>query len=63
LAPSPSLRPPLDIAQDTVKKRHRATKNPHSRAIFGAALEAIHKKKSEKLEVHDATKKAALRFV
>ncbi|PWA38408.1 60S ribosomal protein L24 [Artemisia annua] len=51
-----------DIAQEAVKKRRRATKKPYSRAIVGATLEVIQKKRSEKPEVRDAAREAALRF-
>lgn len=52
-----------DIAQEAVKKRRRATKKPYSRAIVGATLEVIQKKRSEKPEVRDAAREAALRYV
>lgn len=51
-----------DIAQEAVKKRRRATKKPYSRAIVGATLEVIQKKRSEKPEVRDAAREAALRY-
>ncbi|KAJ0667676.1 putative ribosomal protein L24e/L24 superfamily [Helianthus annuus] len=50
------------LAQEAVKKRHRATKKPYYRAIVGATLEVIQKKRSEKPEVHDAAREAALRY-
>ncbi|KAF3441586.1 hypothetical protein FNV43_RR15500 [Rhamnella rubrinervis] len=46
-----------DIAQEAVKKRRRGTK-PYSRSIVGTTLEVIWKKRSEKPEVCDATRKA-----
>lgn len=52
-----------DIAQEAVKKRRRATKKPYSRAIVGATLEVIQKKRSEKPEVRDAAREAALRYM
>ncbi|KAJ0558886.1 putative ribosomal protein L24e/L24 superfamily [Helianthus annuus] len=42
------------------KTRCRATKKPYSRAIVGATLEVIQKKRSEKPEIHDASREAAL---
>ena len=45
-----------------MKKRRRATKKPYSRAIVGATLEVIQKKRSEKPEVRDAAREAALRY-
>ncbi|KAJ0693935.1 putative ribosomal protein L24e/L24 superfamily [Helianthus annuus] len=50
-----------DLAQEAVTKRHRATKKPYSRPIVGATLEVIQKKRSEKPEVRDAAREAALR--
>ncbi|KAL4340467.1 hypothetical protein GQ457_08G018660 [Hibiscus cannabinus] len=52
-----------DIAQEAVKKRRRATKKPYSRSIVGATLEVIQKKRSEKPEVRDAAREAALREI
>lgn len=52
-----------DIAQEAVKKRRRATKKPYSRSIVGATLEVIQKKRTEKPEVRDAAREAALRYV
>ncbi|KVI10152.1 Ribosomal protein L24e, conserved site-containing protein [Cynara cardunculus var. scolymus] len=52
-----------DIAQEAVRKRRRATKKPYSRAIVGATLEVIQKKRSEKPEVRDAAREAALREI
>ncbi|KAM0047353.1 putative ribosomal protein L24e [Helianthus debilis subsp. tardiflorus] len=52
-----------DAAQEAVKKRRRATKKPYSRAIVGATLEVIQKKRSEKPEVRDAAREAALREI
>ncbi|GJZ62639.1 probable manganese-transporting ATPase PDR2 [Tanacetum coccineum] len=48
-----------DIAQEAVKKRRRATKKLYSRAIIGATLEVIQKKRSEKHEVLDPAREAA----
>ncbi|KAA3455184.1 60S ribosomal protein L24-like [Gossypium australe] len=52
-----------DIAQEAVKKRRRTTKKPYSRSIVGATLEVIQKKRSEKPEVRDAAREAALREI
>ncbi|XP_076921330.1 large ribosomal subunit protein eL24-like [Bidens hawaiensis] len=52
-----------DAAQEAVKKKRRATKKPYSRAIVGATLEVIQKKRSEKPEVRDAAREAALREI
>lgn len=52
-----------DIAQEAVKKRRRATKKPYSRSIVGATLEVIQKRRTEKAEVRDAAREAALRCV
>ncbi|KAL6123262.1 hypothetical protein ACLB2K_075784 [Fragaria x ananassa] len=52
-----------DIAQESVKKRHRSTKKPYSRSIVGATLEVIQKRRSEKPEVRDAAREAALREI
>ncbi|RAL44561.1 unnamed protein product [Cuscuta campestris] len=52
-----------DLAQETAKKRRRATKKPYSRSIVGATLEVIQKKRSEKPEVRDAAREAALREI
>ena len=52
-----------DAAAEAVKKRRRATKKPYSRSIVGATLEVIQKKRSEKPEVRDAAREAALRYV
>lgn len=51
-----------DIAQEAVKKRRRTTKKPYSRSIVGATLEVIQKKRTEKPEVRDAAREAALRY-
>lgn len=51
-----------DSAQEVVKKRRRATKKPYSRSIVGATLEVIQKRRSEKPEVRDAAREAALRY-
>ena len=51
-----------DIAAETVKKRRRATKKPFSRSIVGTTLEAIQKRRTEKPEVRDAAREAALRY-
>ncbi|KAK9292308.1 hypothetical protein L1049_020273 [Liquidambar formosana] len=52
-----------DIAQEAVKKRRRTTKKPYSRSIVGATLEVIQKKRTEKAEVRDAAREAALREI
>ncbi|KAK4784117.1 hypothetical protein SAY86_018485 [Trapa natans] len=52
-----------DIAQEAVKKRRRATKKPYSRSIVGATLEVIQKRRTEKPEVRDAAREAALREI
>ena len=52
-----------DLAHETAKKRRRATKKPSSRSIVGATLEVIQKKRSEKPEVRDAAREAALREI
>lgn len=52
-----------DIAQEAAKKRRRATKKPYSRSIVGATLEVIQKKRSEKPEIRDAAREAALREI
>lgn len=52
-----------DIAAEAVKKRRRTTKKPYSRSIVGATLEVIQKRRSEKPEVRDAAREAALRYV
>ncbi|CBI30217.3 hypothetical protein AAG906_036632 [Vitis piasezkii] len=52
-----------DIAQEAVKKRRRATKKPYSRSIVGATLEVIQKRRTEKAEVRDAAREAALREI
>ncbi|KAL9687422.1 hypothetical protein QQ045_031823 [Rhodiola kirilowii] len=52
-----------DIAQEAVKKRRRATKKLYSRSIVGATIEVIQKKRSEKPEVRDAAREAALREI
>lgn len=51
-----------DISQEAVKKRRRTTKKPHSRSIVGVALEVIQKRRTEKPEVRDAAREAALRY-
>lgn len=50
-----------DISAEAVKKRRRTTKKPYSRSIVGVTLEVIQKKRSEKPEVRDAAREAALR--
>ncbi|KAL3524246.1 hypothetical protein ACH5RR_017080 [Cinchona calisaya] len=45
------------------KKRRRTTKKPYSRSIVGATLEVIQKKRTEKPEVRDAAREAALREI
>ncbi|XP_020102223.1 60S ribosomal protein L24-like [Ananas comosus] len=52
-----------DIHAETVKKRRRTTKKPYSRSIVGATLEVIQKKRTEKAEVRDAAREAALREI
>ncbi|CAL1373096.1 unnamed protein product [Linum trigynum] len=52
-----------DIAQESVKKRRRATKKPYSRSIVGATLEVIQKRRAEKPEVRDAAREAAIREI
>ncbi|KRY02455.1 60S ribosomal protein L24, partial [Trichinella patagoniensis] len=52
-----------DIHDESVKKRRRATKKPFSRSIVGASLEVIQKKRTEKPEVRDAAREAALREI
>ncbi|KAL9259849.1 Large ribosomal subunit protein eL24-like protein, partial [Drosera capensis] len=52
-----------DIAQEAVRKRRRATKKPYSRSIVGATLEVIQKRRTEKPEVRDAAREAALREI
>ncbi|GLT66755.1 hypothetical protein SLA2020_391040 [Shorea laevis] len=52
-----------DIAAEAVKKRRRTTKKPYSRSIVGATLEVIQKKRTEKPEVRDAAREAALREI
>ncbi|KAI5426632.1 60S ribosomal protein L24B, variant 4, partial [Lathyrus oleraceus] len=56
-------QPKKDIAQEAAKKRRRATKKPYSRSIVGATLEVIQKKRSEKPEIRDAAREAALREI
>ncbi|KAM7531251.1 hypothetical protein LguiB_034661 [Lonicera macranthoides] len=52
-----------DIAAETVKKRRRTAKKPYSRSIVGATLEVIQKRRTEKTEVRDAAREAALREI
>lgn len=52
-----------DIHAEAAKKRRRTTKKPYSRSIVGATLEVIQKRRSEKTEVRDAAREAALRYV
>ncbi|THG05499.1 hypothetical protein TEA_020382 [Camellia sinensis var. sinensis] len=52
-----------DAAQEAVKKRRRTTKKPYSRSIVGATLEVIQKRRTEKPEVRDAAREAALREI
>ncbi|KAJ0985340.1 hypothetical protein J5N97_003696 [Dioscorea zingiberensis] len=52
-----------DIHAEAVKKRRRTTKKPYSRSIVGATLEVIQKKRTEKAEVRDAAREAALREI
>ena len=51
-----------DIAQEAVKKRRRTTKKPYSRSIVRATLEVILKRRTEKPEVRDAAREAALPY-
>lgn len=53
---------PQDIHAEAIKKKRRATKKPYSRSIVGATLEVIQKKRTEKPEVRDAAREAALRY-
>ncbi|XP_057993916.1 60S ribosomal protein L24-like [Hevea brasiliensis] len=46
-----------------VKKKRRTTKKPYSRSIVGATLEVIQKRRTEKPEVRDAAREAALREI
>lgn len=50
-----------DIHAEAAKKRRRTAKKPYSRSIVGATLEVIQKKRTEKAEVRDAAREAALR--
>ncbi|XP_050376931.1 60S ribosomal protein L24 [Argentina anserina] len=52
-----------DSAQESVKKKRRSTKKPYSRSIVGATLEVIQKRRTEKPEVRDAAREAALREI
>ncbi|KAJ4835073.1 60S ribosomal protein L24 [Turnera subulata] len=52
-----------DIAAEAVKKKRRTTKKPYSRSIVGATLEVIQKRRTEKPEVRDAAREAALREI
>ena len=52
-----------DIAAEAVKKKRRTAKKPYSRSIVGATLEVIQKRRTEKPEVRDAAREAALRWV
>jgi hypothetical protein len=51
-----------DLHAEAVKKRRRTTKKPYSRSIVVATLEVIQKKRTEKPEVRDAAREAALRY-
>ena len=51
-----------DLHAETIKKRRRTTKKPYSRSIVGATLEVIQKRRTEKPEVRDAAREAALRY-
>lgn len=53
-----------DIHAEAVKKRRRTTRKLYSRSIVGATatLEVIQKKRTEKPEVRDAAREAALRY-
>nr|CAB3452395.1 unnamed protein product [Digitaria exilis] len=59
----PSVGKTLDIHAEAVKKRRRTTRKLYSRSIVGATatLEVIQKKRTEKPEVRDAAREAALR--
>ncbi|GFZ10779.1 ribosomal protein L24e family protein [Actinidia rufa] len=52
-----------DDAQEAVRKRRRTTKKPYSRSIVGATLEVIQKRRTEKPEIRDAAREAALREI
>lgn len=52
-----------DMHAEAVKKRRRTTKKPYSRSIVGATLEVIQKRRTEKPEVRDAAREAALRYI
>ncbi|XXG67202.1 hypothetical protein AAC387_Pa06g0604 [Persea americana] len=52
-----------DIHAEAVKKRRRTNKKPYSRSIVGATLEVIQKRRTEKAEVRDAAREAALREI
>lgn len=52
-----------DIHAEAAKKRRRTAKKPYSRSIVGATLEVIQKKRTEKAEVRDAAREAALREI
>lgn len=52
-----------DTTTEILKKRRRTTKKPYSRSIVGATLEVIQKKRTEKPEVRDAAREAALREI
>ncbi|XP_008792518.2 60S ribosomal protein L24 [Phoenix dactylifera] len=52
-----------DLHAETIKKRRRTTKKPYSRSIVGATLEVIQKRRTEKSEVRDAAREAALREI
>ncbi|CAN6480735.1 unnamed protein product [Victoria cruziana] len=52
-----------DMHAEAVKKRRRTTKKSYSRSIVGATLEVIQKKRTEKAEVRDAAREAALREI
>ncbi|KAK4709294.1 hypothetical protein R3W88_030219 [Solanum pinnatisectum] len=52
-----------DIAQEAAQNRGCTTKKPYSRSIMGATLEIIQKKRTERPEVRDAVREAALREI
>ncbi|XP_027083413.2 large ribosomal subunit protein eL24-like [Coffea arabica] len=52
-----------DTTTEILKKRRQTTKKPYSRSIVGATLEVIQKKRTEKPEVRDAAREAALREI
>ncbi|MFS7936223.1 putative ribosomal protein L24e/L24 superfamily [Helianthus anomalus] len=51
-----------DLTQEAVKKRCRVTKKPYSRLLWELLWKLFRRKRSEKPEVHDAAREAALRY-